>query len=74
MSKFEWVEHRKTQQLVSSNRIPVPKEYYRPNKCVTLEADVMCVVTYPRKIKFKTAAFIPKRTTRHFLWTENLNQ
>ena len=55
----------KTPKHVSSERVNIPREYYKLNKCVTIVADVMFVAgvplfaTYSRKIKFTTGGFLP---------------
>ena len=52
------------------DRVLIPDEFYRLNTFVTIAADVMFVagvpfvVTYPRKIKFATAEYLPRRTAR----------
>ena len=61
---------RKPPKRVNSERVHVPREYYKLNKFVTIGADVMFVagvpffVTYSRKIKFTTGEFLPRRTAR----------
>ena len=58
---------------MSSERVHIPREYYKLNKCVTIGADVMRVagvplfVTYSRKIKFTTGNFLPRRTARQLV-------
>ena len=61
---------RKTPKRVSSERVHIPREYYKLNKFVTIGADLMCVagvqffVMHSRKIKFTTVEFLPRRTVR----------
>ena len=55
---------------MSSERVNVPKEYYKLNKFVTLVVDVTFVaggpffVTYSMKNKLTTDEFLPRRTAR----------
>ena len=50
------------------DRVSMPEKFYRLNKFVTIDADVMSVsgvpffVTYSRKIKFLTVEYLPRRT------------
>ena len=51
-------------------RVGIPRDFYKLYKMVTITDDVMFVsgvpflVTFSRKIKFRTAEFIPKQTAR----------
>ena len=55
---------------VKEQRVAIPKEFYKMHKIVTITAAVMFingilfVVTFLRKIKFKTAEYIPKRAAK----------
>ena len=55
---------------MSSERVHIPREYYKFNKFVTIGADVMFVagvpifVTYFRKIQFAMGEFLPRRNAR----------
>ena len=61
---------RKTPKRVISERICIPRDYYKLNKFFTIGADAMFVagvpffVTYSRKIKFTTGEFLPRQTIR----------
>ena len=65
------MEHtKKTPKYVGSERVHIPREYYKLNKFVTIGADVIFVtgvpffVTYSRKIKFTMGDFLARRTAR----------
>jgi hypothetical protein len=55
---------------VKEQRVAIPREFYKMHKMVTITADVMFIngvlflVTFSRKIKFRTAEFVPKRTAK----------
>ena len=57
---------QKTPKRVSSERVHIPREFYKLNKCVVIGADVMFMagvsffVTSSRKIKFTTGDFFPR--------------
>ena len=51
-------------------RVIIPREFYKMHKMVTIAADIMLIhgilflVTFLRKIKFKTAEYEPKRAAK----------
>ena len=55
---------------VKEQRAAIPREFYKMHKMVTITADLMFIngisllVTFLRKIKFRTVDFVPKRTAK----------
>ena len=55
---------------VKEQGVAIPRDLYRLHRMVTITADVMFVsgvpflVTFSRKIKFRTAECVPKRTAK----------
>ena len=65
-----WHNEQQKVLKMKEQRVGIPQDFYRLYKMVTITDDVMFVsgipflVTFSRKIKIRTAEFIPKRTAR----------
>ena len=61
------MKRKPSRRVRIENRVKIPRDWYKFNKCFTLTTDVMFVcglpifITLPRKLKLVTAEYMPSR-------------